>query len=383
MKLIYHHRTQATDAQGIHIFEMIRAFERAGCSVQKVALVDREAIGEESRHSMLARMISHLPGLVYELLELGYNFVGTVRLVKAINAFKPDFIYERYSLYNIAGLTASRITGVPLILEVNSPLALEKKKYEKLFFKKIAQDIETYLFNRSYKVISVSNALKQIILKNGANGDNIVIMHNGVRLEDFREFKSPVVNSHFEPLVIGFIGWFKKWHGLSEVLQTFVKRHLFRNFNVEFLLVGDGPERKNIEQIIKEYKLEKKVHITGAVNRDNIMKYLQKIHIALQPAATEYSSPMKLIEYMAAGKAIIAPAQANIMELLTDQVDALLFSPGKWDELVEKVHILLKKPCLMASLGHKARQVVFDTPLSWDANAKSVIKLIQNNVNIS
>ncbi len=72
-----------------------------------------------------------------------------------------------------------------------------------------------------------------------------------------------------------------------------------------------------------------RVHFTGIVERDDVAKYVAAFDIALQPAVVAYASPLKLFEYLALGKAIVAPGQPNIREILTHEKNALLFDPAR------------------------------------------------------
>lgn len=367
--LIYHHRTQAVDAQGIHIREISDAFARQGWEVVKVALVDDEAVGKESREEAKFQVLSLLPAFVYELLEIAYNFVGFFKLFIAVRKTKAAFIYERYSIFNVAGVIVAQICKVPLILEVNAPLAEEKKKHGTLYLSKLAQLIETWVINNSYKTITVTNVLKEILVKNGALQDKIITMHNGINCSHYEnvEFKQ----SGDSQVIVGFIGWFRAWHGLKELIVQ-LKNTPIQN-RISLLLVGDGPARKEIERTIFDCNAQSWVSITGAVGRDKVLRYLQQIDIALQPASTDYASPMKLIEYMAASKAIIAPDQPNIRELLDHNKNALLFEPGNWKQLTDIIHFLCDDIELRDSIGREAKLTVKEKDLTWDANVSRIL----------
>ncbi len=371
-KAIYHHRTQATDAQGIHINEMVNAFIRQGIDIKMVALVQDEALGQESREGVLGKISSVLPSLVYELMEIGFNIPGIFRLYRTAVKERPLFIYERYSIYNLAGLVVSRLTGIPLIEEVNAPLAREKKTYGDLYFSGMAQFIETLIINGSSRSITVTEALKKMLVHKGADEKNIVVMPNGINLGDY-----PVdaAGKKGKELVLGFIGWFRQWHGLESLVKIFAAQK-WHEKNVRLLLVGDGPLRGILEKNITRLGLENHVTITGAVPRDQLGDYLDQMDIALQPAATSYACPMKLIEYMAASKAIVAPDQPNIRELLVHAYNGLLFKPGDIDDLARQIESLLTDGEMISRLGRVARKTVETRPLNWNYNAEQVIELI-------
>ena len=372
-RALYHHRTQATDAQGIHINEMVKAFRRKGIDIHMVALVKDEALGQASRPGILGKISDRIPSLVYELMEIGFNIPGIVRLYRAVGREHPAFIYERYSIYNMAGLVVSRLTRVPLIEEVNAPLALEKKSYGRIHFPALAQRLETLIINHAFKTIAVTTALKKILVRNGALENKIVVMPNGV---DMSAFPSPPADrTGGQKVTLGFIGWFKPWHGLEPLIEIFAARKWHKK-GVHLLLVGEGPLRPRLEQMIARLQLDDHISITGAVPRDRLTGWLQRMDIALQPAATAYACPMKIIEYMAAGKAIVAPDQPNIRELLVHEKNGLLFEPGNLQDLTRHIEQLVEKRSWISALGRAARATVVQTPLTWDHNAAQVLALM-------
>lgn len=368
--VVYHHRTQGVDAQGIHVHEMCRAFERQGYTVVKVALHAKEQVGRDSRPGLVHRLVSLLPPLAYEFLELGYNLVGIPRLYRAVKTHRPDFIYERYSLYNLAGVVVSRLTATPLALEVNSPLAREKAENGGLAFRGLAQALETFAVRRATRTIAVSEVLRRMLADEGADATRIVVMHNGVNPDEFPA-TPPAAPEAARPVRVGFVGWFRPWHGLTEMLAALDRHGLFRE-GLEVVLVGDGPARPDLEKMIRERSLEGRVTITGPVSRPALFGHLAAMDIAVQPAATSYASPMKLFEYLAAGKAVLAPDQDNIREVVRHGVEALLFTPDDWDDFAGQVRVLVRDPALRQRLGETGRRSIVANDRTWAGNAARV-----------
>ena len=91
--------------------------------------------------------------------------------------------------------------------------------------------------------------------------------------------------------------------------------------------------------------------------------------IALQPASTEYASPLKLFEYMAQAKAILAPDSANIREILSDGADALLFAEENFERMLTT---LAGDAALRGRLGAAARESLIRRDFTWAANARRV-----------
>jgi hypothetical protein len=146
MKILYHHRTQAEDAQGVHIHEMVRAFEELGHTVHMQALVE---LDRESRRKVRGagwkRIAGRVPAWLYELMGLLYNLHGYRGLARAIRHSRPDLIYERYALNTFCGVWASRRFGIPLVLEVNAPLCREQIALGRLAFRRLARFSERWI----------------------------------------------------------------------------------------------------------------------------------------------------------------------------------------------------------------------------------------------
>ena len=383
MRILYHHRTRATDAQKVHILEMITAFRDSGHHVSVASLVkteDKQAEPEqEAREAPWKRLMRKIP-LAYELVQLGYNLFGIPWLVYKIRHARPDFIYERYSLLNASGVIAARLTGKPIVLEVNSPLALEMSRENEVRAGGFASWMERRICGAATKVIVVSNPLRRIMIQNGVPESKLVLLPNGVNLARFRTIGDGYALRDSRGIgnrkVIGFVGWFRAWHGLEFLLQAFCKSGL-SGTNTVLLLVGDGPAAGGLRDYVNRMRLADSVIFTGPVSHEDIPSYVDLFDIAVQPAANEYCCPMKILEYMGLAKAIIAPAQENIEELLEGGRNAVLFRPGQVESLANALAMLAADPVLRSQIGKRALQTIYERGLLWESNAQKVVELLQ------
>jgi len=110
--------------------------------------------------------------------------------------------------------------------------------------------------------------------------------------------------------------------------------------------------------------------ITGIVSREQVSEYQSVFDIALQPDVTPYASPLKLFEYMALGKAILAPNMDNIKEILSANNDALLFN-NEHDFKVKLIE-LCESEVLRKQLGNKAKSTLDKQKFYWLENAKRI-----------
>lgn len=378
MKILYHHRIKSRDGQYIHIKSMINAFRRAGHPVEEVGLTakDEYSLGEESR--FWKRFTDLVPAFFMELLEYAYSFPGALWLWSKILRNRPNFLYERYALGNFAGLLAAKWSGLPLFLEVNSPLAQEKLETGHLRFPQLARKSELCLLRRATKILVVSKALKEIYVQEGIPPENLEVIPNGIDPEKFHNVDGTAVRAKYglgDSVVVGFVGFFRKWHRLDLILELMAKP--LSDLDIKLLLVGNGPARPELERTVEALNLKDRVIWTGTVSHEGVPEILAAVDVALQSEVTIYASPLKLFEYMAAGKAIMAPRRPNILEIVEDDVTALLFEPGNLEEMGSVLRRLALDAGLRMRLGDLARDRLTRGCFTWDVNARRVLDLYE------
>jgi glycosyltransferase involved in cell wall biosynthesis len=145
--------------------------------------------------------------------------------------------------------------------------------------------------------------------------------------------------------------------------------------NSHFLIVGDGPVKDALLDQARRLGVADRVTITGIVPRDTVAQYVRCFDIALQPNVVAYASPLKMLEYMALGRAIVAPDSDNIRELLADGESALLIEPGSQAAMVAALRRLALDEALRHRLGAGARRTVVERRLTWRNNASVVVGL--------
>jgi glycosyltransferase involved in cell wall biosynthesis len=111
------------------------------------------------------------------------------------------------------------------------------------------------------------------------------------------------------------------------------------------------------------------------VARERVPALVAAFDIALQPAVVPYASPLKLLEYLALGKAIVAPREPNLMELLTDADNAVLFDAGAAGALEQALSRLCADAPLRQHLSRGAKATIDRLNLTWDGNARRVVAL--------
>lgn len=378
MKIIYHHRTLGDGAEGIHIEEMVNAFKELGHDVKVVSLIGSKTNVNSAKSKFWDVLKDCIPNIFYEIAEILYNCTGYYELNKSIKTFRPDFIYDRYTTYNASSILAAKKNKIPLVLEVNSPLAYERKHFGKLYFPATAMKFERWICSNSSITVVVSTPLRDYLVDLGVPKDKIVIMPNGVNLDKFDSTSNgEYIRRKYDiddKLVIGFAGEFRPWHGLEMLLEVFAELDPSQN-GLHLLLVGNGPSQITLEGQIKENNLGNFISLPGRIPHNKMKDLISTMDIAVSPKATFYASPMKILEYMAMSKPIIAPKMMNIKDLIDDNKEGILFEQENKEALKQALMRLVSNEGLRRELGVNARKKV-ETCYTWETNAKRVLALV-------
>jgi glycosyltransferase involved in cell wall biosynthesis len=365
---------------------MVKALGLAGHEVEVVSLVPLDAGRDnpkrDASNASWQKVVRRLP-FGYELAQFAYNFVGVPLLLWRAVRGRANLIYERYALLNFSGVIVARLRGLPLILEVNSPLALEQYRDKEIRLFKIAQWAERVICRSASRVIVVSTPLGRILEENKVPSSRIEVMPNGVSLEEFKprptssELRQRLGLKGFK--VIGFVGWFRNWHGLDVLLEAFQKSNLATH-SVKLMLVGDGPAMPDLKKYVEQNQLHESVLFTGPVKHADVPDYLDLVDIAVQPAAIEYCSPMKILEYMALGKCIVGPRQENVQELLKEGEEAQFFKPWDAQSMAEALTTIVLDPEKAHQMGQQARRAIDKRGYLWSSNARRVTEIAQEMI---
>ncbi len=370
MRILYSHRIQSRDGQSVHVEELIGALRQLGHEVLVVGpgFYDKADFGGES--GLVSMIRSRLPRAVGELAELAYNLPAYWRLRMACHRFQPDLIYERYNLYHLAGTLLARRTGVALFLEVNAPLADERSQHGGLGLPRLAHRLERFVWRSADRVLAVTSVLKDVIAANGVLPARIEVVPNGIEPTRFANLPEPERGD--DTVVLGFVGFVRDWHGLDAVISAMAADRSGPLIRLE--VVGDGPALASLQQQAAALGIADRVHFTGLVGHEAIPEMVAGFDIALQPRVVAYASPLKLFEYMAAGKAIVAPDQPNIREVLSDGETALLFDAAETGAMWRAISRLAADATLRGTLGAGARAAIGRRDYTWRGNAERIIR---------
>ncbi len=265
---------------------------------------------------------------------------------------------------------SQRISG---LLEINSPLIDEQARHRGLANRPLAESMARRIFSAASAIVAVSRDVAKYVQSTAIGEVKTNVIPNGVNMERFanarpaRKFSGPT---------IGFVGTLKPWHGVELLLGAFARvRVAFPTATL--VVVGDGPERAALLAEVQVRGLIDAVYFTGAVDPSDVPAWLAAMDIAVAPypsSAENYFSPLKVFEYMAAERAIVASRIGQIPEVIDDGITGLLCRAGDCDELAERIIDLASNADLRHRLATAARHTV-SREYTWQAVAGRLLDL--------
>ena len=328
------------------------------------------------------RLKRHFARWLHEPKEFLWNFKYVRKEVALLAEEPPDLLLVRDHIPTASCVTTARRLGLPLVLEMNAPaeeLRLFLDAY--VHYPWIPDRLERHKVRGVDAITVVSGALKDyLVAKHGVAADKFTVNPNGGDLDRFHP-QVPVDDALPDGFlgqgpVVGFVGSFETWHG-SGLLAEMASRVGQQRPDCRFLFVGDGPERRHL--LSATAALGPRAHLSGWVDHGRVAGLVAAFDIGVVAAAGFYMSPLKVVEWMAAGRAVVAPRQGPLQELIEDGEHGLLFTPGDGEDLIRCVLRLVDDPELRQRLGEAAHRRVRDA-LTWRHNAERVVELAQRTL---
>lgn len=390
-----------------HISGVVNALLQNGSKVDFASSGGRLLASEEARYTQLEPPVHF--GLPWELNYYRFHFYVVKQLKKLCADNNYDFIYQRLSIFNYSGVVLSRQFGIPFVLEYNGSEAWIARNWGRpLREQASAEQVEEVNLRHAHLIVTISDVLRDELIKRGVAPERIVTYPNCVDPEMFDPARftatdiAALRDRHGIPsdaIVVTFIGTFGQWHGIEVLAQSARQlidyhRDWVKAKKVHFLLVGDGLKMPEVRKILGDHAQGLFVTLTGLVPQQEAPGYLAASDILCSPHVPNadgskfFGSPTKLFEYMAMGKAIIASDLDQIGEVLQNAVRldatecekssdpegrvAFLVKPGDPDELLQAIRKLVEDQFLRSTLGDGARRLALER-YTWKSHVDAIL----------
>jgi len=327
---------------------------------------------------------SYVLGDIIEAFLVAYNITFALAASRILSGRRCSFLYQRYSYFNFSGVILSSLLKVPLVLEFNSSAVWTARITGRTRSLPLMEAIERLNLGKADLIVVVSEVMKRKLIQLGYGSHRILVNPNAVDSGLFGDkANGTAVRKKYdlaERIVVGFVGIFEAWHGV-EVLLEAASAITDTTDDIVFLLMGDGILRNRIVNIIERRNLQGYVIMTGLVPLVDLPEYLAACDILVSPhvgfsdGSEFFGSPIKIFEYMAMRKAIVASNLGQIGQVLHHNETALLVPPGDARALAHGILKLSSDRTLREKLGEAARREAV-AKYTWEINAKRVLQAV-------
>lgn len=366
-RVIYHHRTQGKAVEGVHIRGITDALRAEGVPVDVISLPGADpystpgALSPTRQARPWMRLVAKLPEPLFELAEIFYNVISAWRVNGHLSRHRDvRLIYERYSLFMFSTIVLAKLRRIPIVLEVNDSALVERVR--PLFFSRIAKAIERWVFSEADGLVFVSTAFLERARRGYATLAPAIVTPNAANLAQFTYSAEQRASARKRlgldgSTVCGYLGAFVPWHAIDRFVYAISDR-LATHPRLKLLLVGDGETFSKVKAFVEARGLQDRVILAGRVPHAEVPSLLAAMDLAVLPSAGDYTSPVKLFEFMAAGIAPVAPDFAPICEVLVDGETGWMFRANDIEACANAVLERAKDAEALARVGGAAREYV-------------------------
>ncbi len=365
--------------------EFINAIEKHGHTVHLEWRMQQPGNEPDISTKIKERIKPYLQKYLRESRVLLSNLGHLKNEHKILKQQKPDIFFPRLEYGNISCFLLSKWLNIPTVVEVDCPPTHEWETFyaqDALKFGDLSLKLEIVTLKQADAVIVQSNQLMSYYESLGVSKEKIYVIPNAADIKKFqpREKYESVVSEYKlqDKIVIGWIGAGYAWTGIDVVID--MAKKLMRNYpSVRFLMVGSKHNMDVFQTHFNSKDFEDRVILPGFVPHEKMPDYLSCMDIVLAPYPKLdffYASSMKLFEYMAAGKAIVATRIGQMAEVIQDGINGFLFEPDLSSELYEKVELLVTSEALRKKISQNARYDA-ERKWNWDQVGNKMIQVFE------
>lgn len=369
-----------------HQRETIHAMRNLGHDVLPVVMGGTEKDRVNDFHTALkdksqgsGGLKKWIPLAVWNALKdiklLKHDIKAGKELEKAIVSFKPDLIYERGEYLQDSGVKMAAKYGITHFLEVNSPVVDEMADFEGAdILRFLGHKKERNKLNNTHHVFAISSSMKKYLLEKYKVRVPVTVTPNCINPEkdipasdDIGHLKNELAPGK---KVVGFVGSLFPYHGVDVLIRAFADvQH--KHPDLFLLVVGDGAIRKSLMKLANELLPDHCYRFTGKVPHKDVMKYIGVFDIAVMATSNWYGSPIKIFEYGLMGKAIIAPDNGPLRDVMRPGKDGILVQPDK-EHLARAVMDLILNPEKAGTMGETFKNRIL-SEFTWQNQAFRIL----------
>ncbi len=336
------------------------------------------------------KSVTHYPNFLFLAKRVTDVFRDFLKELNVLKKVKPDLLIIRLDAYRISGIFLSRIFQLPLFIEADNACSYEWIQFHNIPRSAIPWLLkaEKYLLRQASGVFTQSNVTKNYLTStHRLNTEKFQVITNGAKpvkqsVLTNRQKWMHELNISETDLIVGFVGSMHHWHGMNE-MEKCISDILADYRHVKFLFVGSGgAQAQSFRERFRHNK--ERVLYSGTVDHDQVPELIALFSIALAPYPAIpffYFSPVKLFEYMAAGKPIVAARIGQIAEIIQHEHTGLLYEPGNIPMMKNHIIRLIENKKLRLTLGSNAKKE-FEQHHTWQHKASELNEFIRKRMRL-
>lgn len=368
------------------VWQEATSLQRAGADVTVVCPSDeRHPQGEftiEGVHVRRYRAPKEAKGAFGYVNEYGVSLVRMrAELAKARTAGPFDIVHfcNPPDLLYLVARRYQRKDDSVLVFDqhdIGPELVAAKRLPFARFFTAVARYFERQTYGCADHVVSTNRSYRDIAVRRGGfTADDVTVVRSG----PYRSWASYAGDGEDwhrgHKYLLGYVGVMGRQEGIEYLIDAVQDLVVERGIDVGLALIGSGPDRARLEQLVNERGLGDRVEFYGRVPDDQMKSILADAEVCVNPdevnPMNDLSTMNKIIEYMALGRPIV---QFDVLEGRFSAQDASLYAAHDNDagSFADAVETLLNDPALRERMGHSGRER-FERELCWEVQAEQLV----------
>ncbi len=367
-------------ADTVHSLEIINAFVAIGHNVTVINMGPKHNFTNVHINSIALNIKDTIFGKLFFQVWLLYVFlfVGNDTLHE-----RCDIIYVRQSAVMFAPSIISRFKKVPLFSEFNTIFSHPETTGGRPLIEYLLRFIEAYTIKTSTRLIVVSENLKHFFVENySESASKVVVAENGANIEIMKPLDQKAARHMFgfpgDAYIVGFVGHLHPWQGIDCLIEACTGS--FDKYpDLMLVIAGSGRDRCKYEALVRERGLrDAKVIFMGGIPYEKVPYVIASFDVCVAPGCRDdmfnyaIRSPLKIYEYLACGKPVIAGYLDALKKYFHNYNIGLLITPGDLNQLRSSIEYLYANKEVARTMGFNGRTLA-ESCFSWVNTARKII----------
>ena len=297
-------------------------------------------------------------------------------ILQQLDTDNIDVVHSRFVYLDGYGtLNVCKKLDIPLVVDVHG-----SRDFGEFLDRFTIRDKQIKTLDYASKILCVAKWQIDAGIQRGVPEDKLEYVPLGVNLEKFKVDDKKSLRDGYgineDTTIVLFVGQLIKRKGLEYLIMaipTIVAEHN----NVKFVIIGSGPEHKNLVEMCNEKQISKFVDFKSNVPEDVLIDYYSMADIFILPSLSE-GQPTVIYEAMASETAVIGTNVGGIPEQIKDGVTGYMIPSKDTKSIIDKTLFLLDNPGICEQMGENAKKRIIAKEWTWEGYAQRVIRIYES-----